>query len=114
MSFSTVYYGIRTRRLQFFWGFSGWDFPSSDVPVCQIWLSFGLRAGLLDHLHQHFSSLGRIAYLRQKGDAGATHNERILVVGVHVLNDFGREVRKRVGLAAIIIGCGYPMSERSR
>ena len=35
-------------------------------------------------------------------------DERILVVGIHVLNDFGHGVRKRVGLAAVIIGCGYP------
>ena len=36
------------------------------------------------------------------------HDERILVVGVHVLNDFSHGVRKRVGLTVVIIGCGYP------
>ena len=36
------------------------------------------------------------------------HDKRVLVVGVHVLNDFGHGVRKRVRLATVIVGCGYP------
>jgi len=35
-------------------------------------------------------------------------DERILVVGVHVLNDFGHRVSKRVGCAAVIFDGGYP------
>src|SRR5450631_3893372 len=35
-------------------------------------------------------------------------DERILVVGIHVLNDFSHMVSQRGGLAAIIIGGCYP------
>jgi hypothetical protein len=35
--------------------------------------SFDLRARLLHHFHQDFSSLRPIAHLLQEGDAGATH-----------------------------------------